>query len=407
MHGTVVTKNYPGRLQGVDIAMSAVLFLLAVLLPSLAWSSQLNLRQYDTRDGIPQIQVTSVHQDSSGYLWVGTFGGLARYNGESFTVFRTDSGLTTSYINVVDSDRHGTIWVGTALGLCRSAGERFECFNPDGVDGLMVNDILIAGDSVWAVGDEGLFRFDGQEFGPLAGWAEIAGSPTAHALAMDDDGQLWVGAQAGLFRIADGVPEGVDLPAEGSAVHDLTFESGELWAGADGRLFRREAVSGEVVEIELPLPARARINAIEFDDSGVLWLATPEGVLRGRPGRLERLTTRDGLPNNRILGVTPDREGLIWLATDQGLVKILPGPFEGYSVNSGLLASFVRTINEDDQQRLWLGTREGLQIVPYIDGHWHLDRSEKILLEDGLPDRRVYCVIFEDGAAPGSPPHRA
>lgn len=124
-----------------------------------AGAAQLNVHHYDTRDGIPQIQVTSVHQDRAGYLWVGTYGGLARCNGREFTVFGYDSGLSTSYINVVDCDSEGVVWVGTARGLCRMAGGRFSCFNPSGMDQLMVNDILIDDDRVWVAADESLYRY--------------------------------------------------------------------------------------------------------------------------------------------------------------------------------------------------------------------------------------------------------
>jgi diguanylate cyclase (GGDEF)-like protein len=362
-----------------------------------AWAAQLNMRHYDTRDGIPQIQVTSVHQDPAGYLWIGTYGGLAKYNGESFEVFRGTSGLNTSYINVVDSGADRAVWVGTSHGLCRSGGASFECFNPRGLEALMVNDLLIDGDSVWTAGDEGVFRWRAGGFESAGGWPGTGDSPTAHALAIDATGAVWVGAQAGLFRLGADGPRRFELPVDDPAVHDLTFHEGALWAGTRGRLFRVSPESGRVENIALPVPSNTRLNDIEFDREGRLWIATPDGLVRGEPGELELLTTRDGLPNNRMLGVTQDREGLVWVATDQGLVKILPGPFEGYSVNSGLVASFVRTINEDERRRLWLGTREGLQIVPYRDGRWRLDQSQIVLREDGLPDARVYSVAFESG----------
>lgn len=383
----------------VRVVGGAVLALLVLVFALPAPAAQLNLHHYDTRDGIPQIQVSGVHQDARGYLWVGTYGGLARYNGNRFSVFRGESGLSTSYITVVDSSPDGTVWVGTARGVCWQAGQGFRCANPPGTDQLMVNDVLVGADEVWVAADEGIFRFVDEALEPIESWSTGRSAGAVHSLAFDDRGRVWVAAQSGLFRLSSGGPVEVSLPSEYPAVYDLEFHDGRVWAGTGGQLFAVEPQSGAVAEHGVPLPEKTRINDIEFDRDGRLWLATPEGLVRGLPGKLERLTTAEGLPNNRMLGVTQDREGLVWVATDQGLVKILPGPFEGYSADSGLLASFVRTINEDDRQRLWLGTREGLQIVPRVDGRWDFEASSTILREDGLPDNRVYSIAF---GAPGT-----
>jgi len=376
------------------IAAGAVCLAACCLVVWPARAAQLNLDHYDTRDGIPQIQVSGVHQDPLGYLWVGTYGGLARYNGNRFSVFRGESGLSTTYITIVGSHADGTVWVGTARGLCRFDGARFECFNPPGLDQLMVTDILIDSDGVWVAADEGLFRYSDGLLEAVAQWPADSGPVAVNSLALDANGRLWVAAQAGLFRLDDGGPRRVELPTADPPVYALAWHEDRLWAGTAGRLFTLDADGDEFEEMSLPVPDGTRVSDIEFDSEGRLWLATPDGLVRGQPGRLQRLTTRDGLPNRRMLAVAEDREGLIWVATDQGLVKILPGPFEGYSAESGLLASFVRTINEDDRQRLWLGTREGLQIVPRSEGEWDFAAARTILREDGLPDNRVYAVEF-------------
>lgn len=378
----------------VRLAAIAMLALLSAAGPSLGSAAQLNLHEYDTSDGIPQIQISSVHQDADGYLWLGTYGGLARYNGNQFTVFGANSGLLTRYITAVDSAPDGTVWVGTARGLCRKGEGDFRCISPAGMGRLRVNDVLVNGDRILVAADKGVFRHVDGRLEPVEHWNGKSGSRLVHSLALDDRGRVWLGAQAGLFRLEAEQAIAVALPADYPAVYSLESHAGQLWAGTGGQLFTLDLESGDIVEHKLPLPQGASINDIEFDTDGRLWLASPEGLIRGFPGDFQRLTTQDGLPNNHILGLTRDREGLVWVATDQGLVKILSGPFEGYTAGSGLLSSFVRTINEDKQQRLWLGTREGVQLVPRIGGIRDFDASTMIRREDGLPDNRVYSIAF-------------
>jgi ligand-binding sensor domain-containing protein len=221
-------------------AVAAVVCALSVLAGRVAVAAQLNLHHYDTRDGIPQIQVSAVHQDASGYLWLGTYGGLARYNGHEFQVFADDSGLSTSYINVVDSDLSGTVWVGTARGLCRRGGERFECFNPPGIDQVMVNDIALAPGGVWVGADEGLFLHAGQGLAPVPAWSDVAGEGGIHSLELDGDGRLWIAAQSGLFRLEEG--RLAPVPLSGYAtVHELEFHGERLWAAPPGQLLSLDA----------------------------------------------------------------------------------------------------------------------------------------------------------------------
>ena len=73
---------------------------------------------WTTEKGLPQNSVTSLLQSRDGYLWVGTFGGLARFDGLKFTVFDTGNspGLQSNRIISLFEDRAGIIWIGTEQG---------------------------------------------------------------------------------------------------------------------------------------------------------------------------------------------------------------------------------------------------------------------------------------------------
>lgn len=374
------------------LAVAAVLMLFF----DSADAGHLNLHHYDIRDGLPQVQVTSVLQDDQGYLWVGTFGGVARYNGYNFRTFQPEDGLISTYVNTLKLDGQGRIWVGTARGVCYYHTERFECPEIPGFDGIMVNDMAQHRGDMWLAAEEGLFRYSEGEFQrfPLPDGSE---SVVVLSLATDGEGRLWAGTSAGLFVESDGALQPVALSRE--SVKALTVEAGLLWIGAGRGLFTLDMADQQVQEIALPGVDSVQINNIHVAPDGVLWVASVNGLFRRSHDWFERFTTAQGLKNNITHHITTDGEGLTWVGTDQGLIKILPGPFSGFNVDSGLLASFVRTINEDEQQRLWLGTREGVQVVPYVEGEWRFDRSQIIRAAQGLPDNRVNSIVFPEAGA--------
>lgn len=376
------------------IRLLAVIALSTIALAP-AVAEQLNIRHYDTRDGIPQVQISSLHQDAEGYLWVGTFGGLARYNGGEFQRFDSDHGLNSSYVNVLDSDPRDRLWVGTARGVCRLLLDKFECPAVPGYDGIMVNDILALEDRLWIAADEGLFRWRDGEVSrqPL----ERGDTPGAVlSLAVDNRSRLWVGTASGVMVEDKNRKQFIPVPGLSNSVFSLEADADVMWVGTGAGLVSVNIASREVHAVALPGALEGQINDLHVSPDGVLWAAGVLGLFRVEHDRARRFTTADGLRNNITFQTLTDREGLLWVATDQGLGKVLPGPFAGYTADSGLLASFVRTLNEDQDRRMWLGTRQGIQVVPHRDGQWRFEESEYIRTQEGLPDNRIYSIAFPE-----------
>ena len=84
-------------------------------------------------DGLPQSSVTSIAQTRDGYLWLGTFGGLVRFDGSKFRVFDTGNTpqLPSNRALSLFEDRRGALWIGTEDGLLtRSSAGRLKVFCP-------------------------------------------------------------------------------------------------------------------------------------------------------------------------------------------------------------------------------------------------------------------------------------
>ena len=87
---------------------------------SIVFSGQIEFERFTIDNGLSQNTVYEVFQDSRGYLWMGTQGGLDRFNGYDFKQYEHESSDTTSivdgWIRSIQEDEDGTLWLGTANG---------------------------------------------------------------------------------------------------------------------------------------------------------------------------------------------------------------------------------------------------------------------------------------------------
>ena len=129
---------------------------------------------YDkSNSGLPDNDVRSIAIDGSGNVWIGTCGGLAKYDGTNWTTYTTsNSGLPDNQVMSIAIDRSDNKWIGcytdwTGIyggGLVKFDGTNWTIYNPSN-SGLLSNftsSIAIDdNDNEWLGTDSGLVRFDG------------------------------------------------------------------------------------------------------------------------------------------------------------------------------------------------------------------------------------------------------
>ena len=105
--------------------------------------SQYRIDGWQTEQGLPQNTVQAMLQTRDGRLWVGTGGGLARFDGARFTTFENSPvrDLSARPIFGFMGDRDGALWIGHSRGASRYAGGRFE---------RVISDELMQGRRVWS-----------------------------------------------------------------------------------------------------------------------------------------------------------------------------------------------------------------------------------------------------------------
>ena len=106
------------------LKMLMVFILLNILIPiksSAEILSNVGFENISIDEGLSNEHVTSIFQDSKGYIWIGTKDGLNRYDGERIKIyncsFKNKNTLSSTYITDIKEDYDGNIWIGTDHGL--------------------------------------------------------------------------------------------------------------------------------------------------------------------------------------------------------------------------------------------------------------------------------------------------
>jgi signal transduction histidine kinase/CheY-like chemotaxis protein/ligand-binding sensor domain-containing protein len=365
---------------------------------------------YSIEAGLPNNVVSVVLQTHDGYLWVGTEGGLARFDGVRFTTFRVavTPGLADNLIRCLYEDHDHTLWIGTQGGLSRYRDGKFErqrrinrpvsaiSAQADGriwfatcgqgfwdyADGLFtshsddpvlpadkwVSDLKVDGENRIWLG----FRTRGIAMGAGAGAFHVVSSP-GHTLPEVEDiaeaprGTLWFGTAQGLYRYRDGK---FDLYGreQGFSPDPVTScyvdQFGRLWVTNRSVFLSPKPGVEPFGRVALP-PAGDYSRTVFQDREGTFWIGTSgDGLIRMRASAFRMVTAQDGLPKGSVHSVSVDKAGNVWTAVaSHGLVEIAPdGKMALTTVGAGREAenwSILAASNGD----VWVGQRGPLVLL--------------------------------------------
>ncbi len=382
---------------------------LAVLLPALlACASTAHALQPDKafghyvldtwsiEDGLPQISALSLAQDQTGYLWVGTQSGLARFDGARFITYTPDNApaLPGIWIRALLADRHGRLWIGTYKGLALYQDGGFRGIPAVERARYPALDVFAlaeqADGSIVAGTSEGVFRVSGDRL------VHEAGPSPALSLLPRGDG-LWVGSAGAVERVAAGSQVRLPLPgdAAGAAVARLVDTQGRLWAGTSQGVFTLSGKGWQPVRAN-PAFDRSPVTAMLADRDGNLWVGSNAGLGRFRDGVLAEFVA-DAHPHAfpQVTAALEDREGNLWLGSQLGgLARLWNGWTRRYSVGEGLHDPIVWSLSPQPpsdgkpDDRLWVGTNDGLSVFDH-------GRFERVIPGNALPHPHAYNLLAE------------
>ncbi len=314
-------------------------------------------------DGLQAVR--RLKQTPDGYLWLGTRGGLLRFDGVRFKTYRAGSdGLESSTIQDLVVDGDGSLWVATlGGGVAHLENGHFHSYTSR--DGLPSDDIM----SLYRAKDGYLWigTRDGKiaKMGP-SGIETIAFDipPVPVTAFVEMDRSLWFTTYgSGVYRIADGNLINYSPANHGSMarVSGLCFDhEGTLWTtGWDGvaRWDGTSFVSDRPISREIPYG----IGCVE-DRSHNMWITASTGLFRITDGRVGKLDRATGLSADFASDALEDREGNLWVATRGGLDRLRDAPIRTFAEREGAIRNPGPVYWSDDDS-IWTASIQGVSRI--------------------------------------------
>jgi signal transduction histidine kinase/ligand-binding sensor domain-containing protein len=324
-----------------------------------ATPSSYTRRVWQASDGLPEQTVQAFAQTPDGYLWIGTTGGLVRFDGAQFTVIdrQNTPALHENSVFCLTVARDGALWIGTeGGGLVRYAHGQFRSWTTrEGLSNDFVR--IIAEDAngvIWAGTDNGLLRLEGDHFVRVDGTSGIP-ALAVHAIYFDRVGRLWAGGSKLLWLAGDHVTE-YTLRGEGSqnrVKSIIQTADGSMWVGTVSGLNRMapgrstfDQVGGITGTVRVLFQASDR----------VLWIGTiGQGAFEWDAGKLTQITAPASLPSNTVLNFFEDSEKNFWIGTQAGMVRLTRAQVSIVPLPKANDSDF-GTIYEDRDGSFWIGS---------------------------------------------------
>ena len=385
---------------------------------------------YDNTNGLPTSEANAIVQTSEGFIWIGSYGGLIRYDGNTFVRMDSTSGITSikclfvdnrdrlwigtndngvavmergelrkwgklngmksAHTRAITGDQNGTVYVATTCGIVTIDPEgNLRMMEEEAIAEANMRDLRMGSDGIiygvtnfgdlMKIRDGKLISFLRADESPVQGVATMLPDPTK-------PGSLWFeGGDFGFYHASYGETltdlEKIDIQPL-SSVQQMEYIDGKVWICSSNGI----GVLGEDgLHVLEGLPMNNSIGHVMRDYLGNLWFtSTRQGVMKVVPNPFSDLFERYGL-QKRVVNSTCMCEGKLFVATDNGLIVIGEnGPVSSLPLtkavtNTGedaeaddLIALLdgcrIRSVIRDSRDRLWISTWRKFGLLRYEKG---------------------------------------
>lgn len=332
----------------------AFVLLVFVIFPPV-FSQRYSFISFSTPEGLPQSQVNSITQDEAGYLWVGTFEGLARFDGNKFSTFNKATGLLSNRIYELSfvNDR---LYIGHDNGISYQVeNDSFAAIAyPEEVARATVTDFHYYANRLFvATNGAGMYVLDDEK----KQLTLIQDSPQRIRGLTTLNNVLYLATREGVFSYVEN--EGFTFQ---SVFGEISFSSihsrnNSIFATSYEGLLLASRAKMESVDTLFQNDIH-RFRNVLITKKGDFWLNSMNGLYKlGNDQKIIELTEKSGLPINDVSSVFNDREGNIWIGTGgKGLLKFSGDIFTHFDRKSGLFSDIVISCLQDQNGVYWISS---------------------------------------------------
>ncbi len=359
-------------------------------------------------NGLSANTVLCLYQDSRGFLWIGTYNGLNRYDGYKFKIFKNDISDSTSIsdnqIRAICEDNKGNLWIGTWTGGLNKFNRDTETFqrykySPDSLNCISSNSVFALSKdksgNIWiGTGGGGLnkLNIDDESFScykNIPGDTSSLNDNQIYSIYIDKEGYIWLGTHKGGLNKFDKSsnkflhymhdPKNENSISSNWIVSIDEDSYGFLWLGTmGGRIDILDKKNNRFISClnnDLTQQCISMSNAwcISEDKEGMFWIGTYDsglGIFNRKENKLIHLI-KDyknpyGLNDNSVFSICEDNTGIVWIGTWSGglnkfdkikqkFITLMHDPMQTNSISTNSIYS----IYEDNFNELWIGTDVG------------------------------------------------
>ncbi len=373
---------------------SLILLLIATVYTLQSYAQRYPFYNLGVEDGLIQSQVTSMTQDADGHLWVGTYGGVSRFDGQDFSNYTVRKGLLSNTIQTIAIDEDNNLWLGGPKGISKYNGRKFEHFlfeSPENNTVNQVRDIKVSGKDIWCYTTNEVYKISDSKMQKIS----MPDSTIVITAILSYKDTLLVGDNSGhIFRYANKQWDTLYYHIPGMQHPPLLTtniyrtKTGEVYITSREGAFKMRNDSIKVVIANGRPMYNIPFISIAEDSSGAIWLGTA-GVIKLKDGTATRYNRNNGFTDNAITSIIADKEGNVWFGSDgQGIFRFSGSQFSIMDEQTGLQSEQVVGLTSTPSGKVYIGT--------YVDGLFVYDNKELRQVPLNYKNPYISCLAVQD-----------
>ena len=323
---------------------------------------------YDNSNGLPTSEANAIVETPDGFIWIGSYSGLVRYDGRSFDRVDSTTGISSVVSLFVDS--RARLWIGTNdSGFAIMEKESYQLFtHKDGLRSSSIRSIVEDTDgTIYIATIQGIAKVDAENKLSQFDDSRI-NDEYIRSMQLGDDGIIYGLTNGGsIFKMQNGkindffTPEDIGISDIRAVMPDSKNPGFVVVGTSQSTVYRVNLMGKPIVIKSMDISPINYVHSIERVGDQ-MWVCADNGIVIISGDKLSRLTN---LPlYSSVENVITDYQGNIWVASSkQGVMKIVPNQFTDIFEKYGLSETVVNSACMYDGMLFVGGKNSGLSVI--------------------------------------------